>query len=48
MAFAAAFAIGLLLSALNVKYRDVKYIVPFIVQMGLYASPVAFPSAMVR
>lgn len=48
VAFAAAFAIGLWLSALNVKYRDVKYIVPFIVQMGLYASPVAFPSAMVR
>ena len=48
VAFAAAFAIGLWLSALNVRYRDVKYIVPFIVQMGLYASPVAFPSSMVR
>lgn len=48
VAFAAAFAIGLWLSALNVKYRDVKYVVPFIVQMGLYASPVAFPSDLVR
>lgn len=48
VAFAAAFAIGLWLSALNVRYRDVKYIVPFIVQMGLYASPVAFPSSLVR
>lgn len=48
VAFAAAFAIGLWLSALNVRYRDVKYIVPFIVQMGIYASPVAFPSSLVR
>jgi lipopolysaccharide transport system permease protein len=48
VAFAAAFAIGLWLSALNVRYRDVKYIVPFIVQMGLYATPVGFPSGLVR
>ncbi len=44
----AAFAVGLWLSALNVKYRDVKYVVPFLVQMGLYASPVGFPSSLVR
>ena len=48
VAFAAAFATGLWLSALNVKYRDVIYIVPFIVSIGLYASPVAFPSSLVR
>ena len=36
---------GLLIAALNVKYRDFRYIVPFIVQFGLYVSPVAFSSA---
>jgi lipopolysaccharide transport system permease protein len=35
---------GLYISALNVKYRDFRYIVPFIVQFGLYISPVAFSS----
>ncbi len=35
---------GLLIAALNVKYRDFRYIVPFIVQFGLYVSPVAFSS----
>lgn len=47
VALLAAFATGLWLSALNVKYRDVKYVVPFIVTMGLYVSPVAFMSAKV-
>ncbi len=43
----AAFGVSLWLSALNVKYRDVKYIVPFLVQAGLYISPVGFISAIV-
>ena len=47
VAFFAAFAVGLWLSALNVKYRDVKYVVPFLVQMGMYGSPVAFLSTVV-
>jgi lipopolysaccharide transport system permease protein len=47
VAFLAAFAAALWLSALNVRYRDVKYVVPFLVQMGLYASPVAFMSSLV-
>jgi len=47
VAFLAAFAVGLWLSALNVKYRDVKYVVPFIAQMGLYVSPVGFMSSVV-
>jgi len=38
---------GFLLSALNVKYRDFKYIVPFIIQFGLYASPVGFSSDVI-
>jgi len=36
---------GLLLAALNVQYRDFRYIVPFIVQMGLFVSPIAFTTA---
>jgi lipopolysaccharide transport system permease protein len=36
---------GLLLSALNVKYRDFRYVVPFLVQIGLFVSPIAFTSA---
>ena len=42
-----AFGGSLWLSAMNVKYRDVKYIVPFVVQAGLYISPVGFMSAIV-
>lgn len=38
---------SLWLSALNVKYRDFRYIVPFIVQFGLYVSPVGFSSNVV-
>lgn len=44
---ATALGAGLWLSALNVKYRDVKYVVPFIVRMGLYISPVGFLSSVV-
>ena len=47
MAFAAAMGVGLWLTALNVKYRDFRYIVPFIVQFGLYISPVGFSSSVV-
>ncbi|GET40288.1 ABC-type transport protein [Microseira wollei NIES-4236] len=42
IAFAAAMGAGLWLAALNVKYRDFRYIVPFIVQFGLHISPVGF------
>lgn len=44
MAFGAAFGAGLWLCALNVKYRDFRYVVPFIIQFGLYVSPVGFSS----
>jgi len=47
IAFFAAMGIGLWLTALNVKYRDFRYIVPFIVQFGLYVSPVGFSSSVV-
>jgi lipopolysaccharide transport system permease protein len=47
IAFAASMGVGLWLAALNVKYRDFRYIVPFIVQFGLYISPVGFSSTIV-
>ena len=47
VAFSAAMGAGLWLAALNVKYRDFRYIVPFIVQFGLYISPVGFSSSIV-
>jgi len=42
---ALALGLGLLLAALNVEYRDFRYVVPFIVQFGLFISPVAFTTA---
>lgn len=47
LAFTCAFGIGLYLTAVNVKYRDFRYIIPFIVQFGLYVSPVGFNSSVV-
>ncbi|MBD2609680.1 ABC transporter permease [Nostoc punctiforme FACHB-252] len=47
IAFAASLGVGLWLAALNVEYRDFRYIVPFIVQFGLYISPVGFSSSIV-
>lgn len=38
---------GLWIAALNVSYRDFRYVVPFIVQLGLYISPVGFSSAII-
>ncbi len=43
----AALAAGLWLSALNVKYRDVRYTLPFVMQIWLYLSPVIYPSSLV-
>jgi lipopolysaccharide transport system permease protein len=42
-----AIAVGMWLSAMNVKYRDVKFAMPFLVQVWMYASPVAYPSSVV-
>lgn len=47
LTFATSIGIGLWLTALNVKYRDFRYIVPFIVQFGLFISPVGFSSNVV-
>ncbi|MDP3620172.1 MAG: ABC transporter permease [Ramlibacter sp.] len=47
MAFVASLGPGLWITSLNVKYRDFRYIIPFIVQFGLYVSPVGFSSSVV-
>jgi lipopolysaccharide transport system permease protein len=47
IAFAASIGVGLWLAALNVEYRDFRYVVPFLVQFGLYISPVGFSSNIV-
>lgn len=43
----AALAVGLWLAALNAAYRDVRYVVPFLIQLWMFASPVAYPSGLV-
>jgi lipopolysaccharide transport system permease protein len=43
----AALGAGLWLSALNVQYRDVRYVTPFLVQIWLFITPVAYPSSLV-
>jgi lipopolysaccharide transport system permease protein len=47
LAAVTALGVGLWLSALNVKYRDVRYVIPFLVQLWLFASPVAYSASIV-
>ena len=47
LAVAAALAVGVWLAALNVRYRDVRYVVPFAVQLWMFATPVAYPASLV-
>jgi len=46
MAVVTALAVGMWLSALNVQYRDVRYTIPFVTQLWLFATPVAYPSSL--
>lgn len=46
LAFLTALGVGLWLSALNVRYRDVQHAVPFLVQIWLFATPIAYPSSL--
>lgn len=48
LALAASVGCGLWLSALNVKYRDIRYVVPFLVQIWLFATPVAYSSSLIH
>lgn len=47
MAFLASLGPGLFITALNVKFRDFRYVIPFLVQFGLYVSPVGFSSTVI-
>lgn len=47
LAVATALGVGLWLAALNAIYRDVRYVIPFVVQFWMFASPVAYPSSLV-
>jgi len=42
-----AIGIGMWMSALNVKYRDIRYALPFLIQLGLFATPIIYPASMV-
>lgn len=48
LALATALGPGLIATALNVKYRDFRFVIPFVVQFGLYISPVGFKSAVIE
>jgi lipopolysaccharide transport system permease protein len=47
LAVAASLAVGISLAAVNVRYRDVRFAVPFLIQLWLFASPIAYSSALV-
>lgn len=48
LALVSAFGPGLIATALNVKYRDFRFVIPFLVQFGLYVSPVGFKSSVIE
>ena len=48
LALAAALGIGTWLAALNVRFRDVRYVVPFLIQLWLFVTPVVYPSSLVK
>jgi lipopolysaccharide transport system permease protein len=48
LAVATALGVGLWLSALNVRYRDVRYTIPFLTQIWLFCTPVAYPSSLLH
>jgi lipopolysaccharide transport system permease protein len=48
LAFITAMGVSLWMSALNVKYRDVRYIVPFLARFWFFATPIAYPSTLLN
>jgi lipopolysaccharide transport system permease protein len=46
LAFVTSLGVGLWLSAMNVQFRDVRYVVPFLVQAWMFATPIAYPSSL--
>jgi lipopolysaccharide transport system permease protein len=47
MAILASLAIGIWISALTIRFRDIMHVIPFLIQIGLYATPVAYPASFV-
>ena len=47
IAFMSSLGLGIWITALNVKYRDFRYVIPFLMQLGVYVSPVGFSSSIV-
>lgn len=48
LALITSLAVGLWLSALNVQFRDVRYVLPFLIQFWLFATPIAYPSSLIE
>jgi homopolymeric O-antigen transport system permease protein len=48
LAFISSLGVGLWLSALNVEFRDVRYVIPFVTQFWMFATPVAYPSSLLK
>ncbi len=48
LTFLCALGVGLWLSALNVQYRDIRYVIPFLIQIWMFVSPVIYPVSMVK
>jgi lipopolysaccharide transport system permease protein len=48
LAIIASLAAGIWLCALTIRFRDFKYVVPFMVQFGLYATPIAYPTSLIQ
>ena len=48
LTFLCAMGVGLWLSALNVQYRDIRYVIPFLIQIWMFVSPVIYPVSMVK
>jgi lipopolysaccharide transport system permease protein len=48
LALATALGVGLWLSALNVQFRDVRYVVPFLIQFWMFATPIAYPASLLK
>jgi lipopolysaccharide transport system permease protein len=48
LAFVTALGAGLIFAAMNVRYRDVRYAVPFLLQLWLFMTPIAYPSSLLH
>jgi lipopolysaccharide transport system permease protein len=48
LTFLCALGVGLWLSALNVQYRDIRYVIPFLIQLWMFVSPVIYPVSIVK